>query len=70
MKTKSKTGGGKITVKKPTSARDKPSLRNNIRKSSPQTNPKKKQQKKTQKNQKQKNQKRSKISRKNLRKQI
>jgi len=41
MKAKSKTGGGKITVKKPTSARDKPSLRNNIRKSPPQTNPKK-----------------------------
>jgi len=41
MKAKSKTGGGKITVKKPTSAREKPNLRNNIRKSPTQTNPKK-----------------------------
>ena len=41
MKAKSKTGGGKITVKKPTSAREKPSLRNNIKKSPTQTNPKK-----------------------------
>ena len=41
MKAKSKTGGGKITVKKPTSARDKPNLRNNIRKSPSSANPKK-----------------------------
>ena len=41
MKAKSKTGGGKITVKKPTSAREKPNLTNNIRKSPTQTNPKK-----------------------------
>ena len=41
MKAKSKTGGGKITVKKPTSAREKQNLRNNIRKSPTQTNPKK-----------------------------
>ena len=41
MKAKSKTGGGIITVKKPTSAREKPSLRNNIKKSPTQTNPKK-----------------------------
>ena len=41
MKAKSKTGGGKITVKKPTSAREKPNLRNNIRKSPTQTNTKK-----------------------------
>ena len=41
MKAKSKTGGGKITVKKPTSAKEKPNLRNNIRKSPTQTNPQK-----------------------------
>ena len=46
MKTKSKTGGGKINIKKPTSAKDKTSLRNNIRKSPSPTNPKKDQAKK------------------------
>ena len=41
MKGKSKTGGGKIAVKKPTSARDKPNLRKNIGRSPPQVNQKK-----------------------------
>ena len=52
MKGKSKTGGGKIAVKKPTSARDKPNLRKNIGRSPPQVNPKKDVVKKDQKKQK------------------
>ena len=51
MKGKSKTGG-KIAVKKPTSARDKPNLRKNIGRSPPQVNPKKDVVKKDQKKQK------------------
>ena len=51
MKGKSKTGG-KIAVKKPTSARDKPNLRKNIGRSPPQVNPKKDVVKKNQKKQK------------------
>ena len=41
MKTKSKTGGGKLAIKKPTSARQNPNLRKNIGRSPKQTNPKK-----------------------------
>ena len=52
MKGKSKTGGGKIAVKKPTSARDKPNLRKNIGRSPPQVNQKKDVVKKDQKKQK------------------
>ena len=51
MKGKSKTGG-KIAVKKPTSARDKPNLRKNIGRSPPQVNQKKDVVKKDQKKQK------------------
>ena len=41
MKGKSKTGGGKISVKKPTSARERPNLRQNIGRNQPQANQKK-----------------------------
>ena len=38
MKTKSKTGGGKIAIKKPSSAKEKPNFKKNIGKSPPQSN--------------------------------
>ena len=41
MKTKSKTGGGKLAIKKPTSARQNPNLRKNIGRSPKQSNLKK-----------------------------
>ena len=41
MKGKSKAGGGKLPIKKPSSARDKPNLRKNIGRNQPQPIPKK-----------------------------
>ena len=49
MKGKSKTGGGKISVKKPTSAKERTNLRQNIGRNQPQANQKKDVAKKDQK---------------------